>query len=120
MSELLQLITGALLLDEEKGRILRFEVDGANTSESEDWDQKPENEIVYHPSFAHENVHVGDVFVSPFLQAMRRRNRGGGTSRDAVALLSWLNAVKNDVGDLRRIIRNFETGNWSQFEIGVR
>jgi DNA-directed RNA polymerase subunit RPC12/RpoP len=92
---------------------------GAERTYPNDANQRADTEVTIHPHFAHQDIRVDEHFVSPFIQAVKRQ-----PEHDAMKLfvrLALLNEVEHDVlPDVRRIVRNYRSENWGQFELGVR
>jgi hypothetical protein len=108
-----QAVSGNLLLDQRNARIKGLEVNGATQIDAQEADYI----LTYDPSFSHAGGETLDgLTLTPFLQMAERHDM-----LESIQRLAYLNVIAREVvPDLGRIIRNYKSGNWSQFEIGIR
>jgi hypothetical protein len=107
-----QAISGNLLLDQKNAKIKGLEVEGAAQIYSEDADYI----LTYDPNLPNLGGETLEgITPTPFLQMAERHDM-----REVIQRLAFLNVIEREVvPDLGRIIRNYKSGNWQQFEIGI-
>ncbi len=114
-----QTIRGNLVLDQKNIKIKGLEeLEGAIQTDTEDTDYV----ITYDSSFSHQGEETmkgspPPSLLTPFLQAFDRLP----DIRDTIRRIAFIDRIASDMSsDLERIIRNYKSENWSQFERGVR